>query len=470
MYRPQTELDGICELLASVGFDGVESRHVVARARSRALAALDPDAPDSRCAAMAILIAEVLTALWLERQWRRDALDDLLEKAAEVGDVSPAALRTSVAVLVLRDARLLELPSALAVETQLRRVLVFAPIESASVWALADDGGVEPMFEAGGGDDHDAAADAARTVLDCAPRGPDTQERMVAAPILRWQRPHAALVALAAPGGERAARFLLEEAASVLAPALERHAILRRNTGREQALTEASERSLERLGLDLHDGPIQDFAALAADLRLYESQLRSELRSHDHAQILIGRVGDLQARLRALHGDLRDLSENLAAPRMLGRSLARLLEAEADWFRERTDIRLELELHGDLDVVSPAQRVALLRVTQEALNNIRDHAGATHAAISVDVQPSDVVLTVSDDGRGFEVQHTVADAARRGRLGLVGMSERMRLLGGSCSVVSRPGGPTRIVAELPVCDAAGKPAASAPPAVVGPTP
>jgi len=54
-----------------------------------------------------------------------------------------------------------------------------------------------------------------------------------------------------------------------------------------------------------------------------------------------------------------------------------------------------------------------------------------------------------DDGRGFEVERTLVDAARTGHLGLVGMSERVRLLGGRLDVESRPGGPTRIAAVIP---------------------
>ena len=60
-----------------------------------------------------------------------------------------------------------------------------------------------------------------------------------------------------------------------------------------------------------------------------------------------------------------------------------------------------------------------------------------------------LVVEIVDDGCGFDVATTLLDAGRRGRLGLVGVSERARLLGGSCEIHSRPGGPTRVAVELP---------------------
>jgi signal transduction histidine kinase len=86
---------------------------------------------------------------------------------------------------------------------------------------------------------------------------------------------------------------------------------------------------------------------------------------------------------------------------------------------------------------------------QEALSNIRDHSGAKRVSVSVSVRRSSVHAEIVDDGRGFVVERTLVRAARRGRLGLVGMSERVRLLGGRFDVDSRPGGPTAISVVLP---------------------
>jgi signal transduction histidine kinase len=69
--------------------------------------------------------------------------------------------------------------------------------------------------------------------------------------------------------------------------------------------------------------------------------------------------------------------------------------------------------------------------------------------VTVGAGPEELRAEVTDDGHGFEVEPTLVQAARGGRLGLVGMSERVRLLEGRLDVESRPGGPTRIAATIP---------------------
>src|SRR5207247_3859023 len=98
------------------------------------------------------------------------------------------------------------------------------------------------------------------------------------------------------------------------------------------------------------------------------------------------------------------------------------------------------------------QRMTLLRVVQEALTNAREHSGAATVCVLVRARRDHVEATVRDDGRGFEVEETLVQAGERGRLGLVGISERARLLGGTCEIQSRSRGPTTISVFLPRMD------------------
>ena len=79
----------------------------------------------------------------------------------------------------------------------------------------------------------------------------------------------------------------------------------------------------------------------------------------------------------------------------------------------------------------------------------RIHSGASSVTVQVAIEDGNARLEVVDDGQGFEVERVLRRAPRRGRLGLIGMRERTRLLDGSFSVQSQPGGPTSIVAVLP---------------------
>ena len=104
-----------------------------------------------------------------------------------------------------------------------------------------------------------------------------------------------------------------------------------------------------------------------------------------------------------------------------------------------------------MDGLSASQRIALVRFVQEALNNVREHSGATHVQVTLGVQRGLVSASVSDNGDGFSVEPTLLRAAKAGRFGLVGMSERARLLGGRFDVRSEPGGGTTVsIALLPL--------------------
>ena len=117
-------------------------------------------------------------------------------------------------------------------------------------------------------------------------------------------------------------------------------------------------------------------------------------------------------------------------------------------FAARTNIEPGLTLDGDLRLLSVSQQIALLNIVQEALTNIREHSNATKVEIAVSVNANGVEAQVIDNGRGFDLERTLIRAAREGRLGLVAIHERVRLLGGRCRIDSRPGGPTIISVAL----------------------
>jgi two-component system NarL family sensor kinase len=106
------------------------------------------------------------------------------------------------------------------------------------------------------------------------------------------------------------------------------------------------------------------------------------------------------------------------------------------------------ELDGRLD---PVVETALFRVAQQALANVVDHAGATHALLAIECSATGVTLRVSDDGRGFDPDHVqvLADIAH---FGLIAMRERVEALGGRFRVLTAPGEGTVVEANLPLTD------------------
>ena len=104
---------------------------------------------------------------------------------------------------------------------------------------------------------------------------------------------------------------------------------------------------------------------------------------------------------------------------------------------------------GDPESLSSAQRIAVFRAVQESLANVREHSGASEVAVRVRSRRASIDVRVTDNGQGFEVSRALARAAQRGRLGLVGIGERVRMLGGTFEIDSRPGGPTTLRFSLP---------------------
>jgi signal transduction histidine kinase len=240
----------------------------------------------------------------------------------------------------------------------------------------------------------------------------------------------------------------VSEAAVSLGAVVEREQLLEHSAARERILVAASERRLMRLGFDLHDGPIQDVLALGADVRLLQQQVYPFVLA-EHREIAYGRFEDLTAQLASLDRHLREIAHSLETKSVLSRPLGEILHREVDNFAERAGIEATLEIRGDPDSLSSAQRITVFRTIQEALANVREHAGASSVEVRVRARRSAIEVQVTDDGMGFEVERALAKAAQRGRLGLVGIGERVRMLGGTFQIDSVPGGPTTLKFTLP---------------------
>jgi len=117
---------------------------------------------------------------------------------------------------------------------------------------------------------------------------------------------------------------------------------------------------------------------------------------------------------------------------------------------EDTGIDVALKVTGKEQRLLPEMELILFRITQEALNNIGKHARATVAAVDLDFTPQNVSVTITDNGKGFQLPETVGDLSHAGKLGLVGMQERVSLLNGSLEINSEPGKGTVVTASVPM--------------------
>ena len=380
-------------------------------------------------------------------------LDEADVRGAAAAVAEACALPLSAARVVLfsqavGSPRLLELPPLVAAEIQLGLMVGLDVLSEVSLWRRTA-GGLECLLSLGGvGDPSRRVRAEAKAAL----RGRSRLSLLGGASLRsvavnRFGQPYAAIVGRTTVGTDIADAFLAE-AAEALAPVVEREQLLEHSAEREQTLVASAERRLMRLGFDLHDGPIQNVLALAGDVRLLQQQVYPFVLEGYREQAY-GRFDDLSLRLVELDRELRELAHSLETKSVISRPIGEILHREVDTFSERTGIDTTLEIRGDPDALSSGQRITIFRTIQEALANIREHAAATSVTVRIRARRSAIEVQVSDDGIGFEVERALAKAAQRGRLGLVGIAERVRMAGGTFELQSAPGGPTNLKLTLP---------------------
>jgi signal transduction histidine kinase len=420
------------------------------RARERAVDVLEDSGPgpDTSRTALMVAAAELFVALKMELSVSLEEAARLAQQLEDLNDIPRIALAREV----LRAPELLTLPPPVAVEAQLATLIAFAPLRNASLWTLSTAEHADCICHVGEGSPSRGVRRLAERLLagqTIEPAEPSPRRRLLGLPVGRPQQPLAALVASARPGMSDSSLHFLADAAPILGAVLERDALLSGNAASERALVQSSERKLTRLGFDLHDGPIQDVAVLAEDLRLFGEQLELIDGPLRKPKLVRGRIEDLHAQLVSLDAELRRLSSEVqAASVLLNKPFDGAVRERIQTFAARTSIEPHLTLAGEMNLLSTSQQIALLNIIQEALSNIREHANATAVAITVSVDGHGVEAKVVDDGLGFELEGTLMRAAREGRVGLLAMHERVRLLGGQCRIESRPGGPTVVSVTL----------------------
>ena len=199
-----------------------------------------------------------------------------------------------------------------------------------------------------------------------------------------------------------------------------------------------------RLARELHDGLMQD---------LWLAKLKTgRLAATDS---LAPEAAVLTDELRtAIDAGLVEAQQAVAAMRLAGEptgTLRELLSRSVDEFADRFGLRIEFDCLPDLPPLPPRAQAEALRITQEALNNVRRHADATVVRVRAGVEDGLFHLVVGDNGRGF-----IPDSVGDGAFGLASMRERAALVGGELRIDSRPQDGTRVSLYVPL-------AATAPP-------
>ena len=443
-------------------FDGRPETAVAfaaAATRARALTDAAGGGEEAERSAGLSFAADALAAVALERSSLDETIEAMVATLAEILEITPHAASLELFLRAISNPSLMALPPQLTLDLQLRLLFALAPISEVSLWTDGELHRVHCVAHVGDSAPTRRVRSVARCVLDGEEEGGGRDRGTIhGVAVLRFQQPYAALVARARPEDRARMLVFLQETAARIGAVLEREMLLERNAAHERGLVEAREKRLLRLGFDLHDGPIQDLVALAGDVRLAQSQIGDHVHGRTR-KLVLGRFDDIGAQIAGLDSKLRELSHSLEPAGVVERPIVEALRHEVGNFEKRGDLPVTLEVSGNFDSMTASQRIALYRIVQEGLANVRKHSQATNARVTVYGGKSAIELQIVDDGRGFPVEQTLIRAAKRGRLGLVGIGERVRMLGGKFDVESRSGGPTTLTLRLPRWQPPGSPEA-----------
>jgi signal transduction histidine kinase len=209
-------------------------------------------------------------------------------------------------------------------------------------------------------------------------------------------------------------------------------------------VVQAGDQERTKLAADLHDGPVQQVAMLSYTAHLARMQLgKGNLRRAD--EMLEELQRDLESQVR----DLRHIMTALRPPVLERQGLAAALQQHVEQFQSEHKIAADLIIERPSDDLASEVETVLYRITQEALSNVRKHAGANHAWVTMDATDDGRVrLRVRDNGVGFDPARA-ARLAEEGHFGLTGMRERVTFVGGRFDVRSTPGQGTMIEVAIP---------------------
>ncbi len=205
-----------------------------------------------------------------------------------------------------------------------------------------------------------------------------------------------------------------------------------------------AENENKRLAREIHDGPLQQFAAATLSFDYLE---RIAARGDkDALNREVARIKDqLQEALLDFRGFLLHL-QPLGLDKGLGQAIARLAEN----YRARHNVDFEVDITQEEDDFSSVLRSNLFRVVQEAAGNALRHGHATKIFVKYACDRRDIYLQIRDNGGGFDVETSRMKAAERGSFGLSNMSERIHFVNGLLKVDSVPGKGTEITIKVPI--------------------
>ncbi len=206
----------------------------------------------------------------------------------------------------------------------------------------------------------------------------------------------------------------------------------------------AQEDERKRIARSLHDDTGQSLSTLIIHLERLENRLPAEsVELKDRLRSIREMASESLACLRNIIYDLRPaILDDLG--------LLPAIRWYAQTNLESAGIQVKLDFPADFPLLPPTITTTLFRILQEGVNNVIRHSQAKNVSIALGIQSNHIFLQITDDGRGFDMVSSSGQSLERQHWGLVGMQERIELVGGTLSIRSDPHHGTTLLANAPL--------------------
>lgn len=210
-------------------------------------------------------------------------------------------------------------------------------------------------------------------------------------------------------------------------------------------LTEVQEAERKQLARELHDEMGQALTAISINLAAIKKELPPTCLDQVHE-----RISESSLLTEQTLEQIRELSLNLRPPMLDDLGLVPTLRWYIKLYTKRVNIDADFEATDFEHRLPTAMETTLYRVVQEALTNIARHARASKLCLRLQSEDSAITVTIEDDGRGFDLTRIVNSEISEKGMGLLGMQERIMLLGGKLDIQSQPGHGTKLKITIPL--------------------
>lgn len=206
-------------------------------------------------------------------------------------------------------------------------------------------------------------------------------------------------------------------------------------------LVESLEAEKRKISREIHDGPAQTIASMLIRLDLIKCLFEEDsLRAMEE----LASIKDMG---RESMDDIRRIMFDLKPSAIYEEGLITTLKEYFIAYESKYDFEIDFISFGNEPKYDLPLEIALFRLVQEAITNVRKHAEVKKAMVKLETSSSGLKIVIKDQGKGFDVDER--SGSRQDSYGIIGMRERAELLGGEIKIISNPGNGTQVIIELP---------------------